>query len=134
MDKTGRTPLGCFGNVWIRQNYLAKPGDESINHHHYFDHVTLLSQGKVRVDVNDVPGKEFTAPTFIMIKKDKKHKFVALTEDVTWFCIFALRDEEGGLTDHYNGDNSPYMWAPDSYWDTQEALKHLTIEESEVQL
>lgn len=132
MDKTGRTPLGCFGNVWIRQNFLANAGDVSIGHHHYFDHVTLLSQGKVRVDVDGQPGKEFTGPTFLMLKKDKKHNFVALTDNVVWFCVFALRDEDGGTTDHYNEDNSPYTWAPDDYWQTQEALKHLTIEDEHV--
>lgn len=100
--------LGYFGNIWVRQNILTKMGDYHPGHKHYFDHVSLLASGKVRVTVEGYPSKDFTAPTFIIIKKDHNHKFEALTDGVLWYCVFALRDENGELTDFYSGDNSPY--------------------------
>jgi hypothetical protein len=29
-----------------------------------------------------------------------------------WYCVFALRDENGEVTDVYSGDNSPYEGLP----------------------
>ena len=48
------------------------------------------------------------APTFIIIDKDKKHKVTALEDDTIWYCVFALRDVDGDITEIYSGDNSPY--------------------------
>ena len=100
--------LGYFGNVWVRQNYLAKVGDAHPGHKHHFDHVSLLATGKVRVTVEGYPSKEFTAPTFIVIKKEHNHTFEALADGTLWYCVFALRDINGEVTDIYSGDNSPY--------------------------
>ena len=66
--------LGYFGNIWVRQNLLENVGDETTGHLHYFDHVSLLSNGKVEVEIEGYPPKEFTAPTFIVIRKEHKHK------------------------------------------------------------
>lgn len=104
--------MGFFGNIWVRQNYLALPGDTNGGgHFHHFDHVSLLTQGRVRVEVDGCAPKEFQAPTFIVIKKEHRHKFTALTADVIWYCVFALRDVDGNVTDFYSGDNSPYSSA-----------------------
>lgn len=106
--------LGYFGNIWVRSNYLAKKGeDNGGGHRHHFDHISLLVQGKVLVEVEGYDPKEFTAPTFIMVKRQFKHKFTALTDDVSWFCVFALRDVDGDVTEIYSGDNSPYDAVPD---------------------
>lgn len=103
-----RNNLGYFGNIWVRQNYLETTGDIAPGHKHHFDHVSLLSSGKVRVEVTGFPAKEFTAPTFIVIKKEHEHKFTALEDNTLWYCVFALRDIDGDVTEIYNGDNSPY--------------------------
>lgn len=87
---------------------LAKAGDVTHGHKHHFDHVSLLCTGKVRVTVADHPPKEFTAPTFIVIKKEYEHYFEALEDQTVWYCVFALRDVDGNVTDIYSGDNSPY--------------------------
>lgn len=101
--------LGYFGNIWVRQNWLEKAGhDNGGGHTHYFDHVSLLARGEVLVAVEGFPPKKFTAPTFIVIKKEHKHKFTALTDDTLYYCVFALRDVDGEVTDIYGEDNSPY--------------------------
>ena len=103
-----RHQLGYFGNIWVRQNFIARAGDASEGHAHHFDHVSLLATGRVRVEVDGYDPKEFTAPTFIMVKKEYIHKFTALEDNTLWYCVFALRDLDGEVTDIYSGDNSPY--------------------------
>lgn len=106
--------MGYFGNIWVRSNFLAKKGeDNGGGHRHNFDHISLLVQGKILVEVDGYESKEFTAPTFIMVKKQHKHKITALTDNTAWFCVFALRDVDGDVTNIYSGDNSPYGVAAD---------------------
>lgn len=104
-----RHDIGYVGNVWVRMNYLEKAGDIAGGHKHNFDHVSLLCRGKVRVEVDGFPPKEFTAPTFIVIKKQYEHDFVALTDDTLWYCVFSL-NAGGDIPegDIYSADNSPY--------------------------
>jgi hypothetical protein len=91
--------LGYFGNIWVRQNILEKEGESHPGHKHYFDHVTLLARGKVQVEVEGHDPKEFEAPTFIVIKKEHEHKITALTDDALYYCVFALRDNDGNVVD-----------------------------------
>lgn len=101
--------IGYFGNVWVRSNLLEKAGDHNDGgHKHHFDHVSLLAKGSVKVEVEGHEPKTFTAPKFIVIKKEHNHKFTALEDGVIWYCVFALRDVNGEVTDIYSGDNSPY--------------------------
>ena len=105
--------MGYFGNIWVRQNELEKSGDSFDGHKHYFDHVTLLVKGKVQVQVEGHDPKEFTAPTFIIIKKEHEHKLTALTDDVVYYCVFALRDNDGNVVDEMFADqHNPLSSAP----------------------
>jgi hypothetical protein len=94
--------LGFFGNIWVRQNVLEKTGERFGGHKHEFDHVSLLTKGSVRVEVEGYQPKEFVAPTFIVIKKEHKHDFIALEDDVNWYCVFALRDLDGEVVEVYD--------------------------------
>lgn len=103
-----RYQLGYVGNVWVRENYLEHQGDAAGGHTHEFDHVSLLCRGKVRVEVKGFPPKEFTAPTFIVIKKQYEHDFVALTDDVLWYCVFAFAEGDGPSDEAiYGAENCP---------------------------
>jgi hypothetical protein len=124
--------LGYFGNVWVRQNYLTKTGDTHPGHKHHFDHVSLLAAGKVRVTIDGHPPKEFTAPTFIVIKKEHNHKFEALADGTLWYCVFALRDVNGDVTDFYSGDNSPYGQADVKNYEIRKADLESTSQLSSV--
>lgn len=100
--------LGYFGNIWVRQNSIDKAGDSFDGHKHHFDHVTLLVQGKILVEVDGYEPKEFVAPTFVVIKKDKQHKITALTDNVIYYCVFALRDHDGEVMDEmYEDKHNP---------------------------
>jgi len=104
--------LGYFGNIWVRQNVLSKAGDTFGGHKHEFDHVSLLTKGKVKVIVEGHPEKEFVAPTFIVIRKEYEHEFIALEDDTNWYCVFALRDLDGNITDIYGENHNPLSAAP----------------------
>jgi hypothetical protein len=116
--------LGYFGNIWVRQNLLERAGEIHEGHKHNFDHVSLLARGKVRVAVADYEPKEFTAPTFIVIKKEYYHTFEALEDNTLWYCVFALRDIDGEVTDFYSGDNTSYGSA-----DSIDRVKMLSVME-----
>ena len=90
--------VGCYANVWVRQRHFPKIGEQIGGHMHKYDHLSLLSSGRVEVEVDGIV-KEFTAPTFIIIRKDKIHNVRALEEHTTWYCIFADRDMDGNVYD-----------------------------------
>lgn len=99
--------LGFFGNIWVRQHNLLRTGDIIDGHKHHFDHVSLLTQGKVKVEVEGHEPKEFTAPTFIVIHKEHKHKITALEDNTLWYCVFALRDIDGEVVEIYGDNHNP---------------------------
>lgn len=99
--------LGYFGNIWVRLNVILKANDCVPGHKHHFDHISLLTKGSVEVEVDGYPPKKFYAPTFIIIKKEHKHKFTALEDDTQWYCVFALRDFNGNVTDIYGDEHNP---------------------------
>ncbi len=122
--------LGYFGKIWIRQNDLKEVGDSNGGGHlHKFHHVSLLVSGKVKVEVEGHPPKEFTAPTFIVIRKDQHHKFVALEPNTTYYCVFALRDLDGEVIDDlYGTQHDPMSSAavPNDYWEKAAELEAFT--------
>lgn len=103
--------LGYFGNIWVRQNNLFKVGDSFLGHKHKFDHVTLLVRGNVRVEVEGYSPKEFMSPTFIIIRKEHQHKITALTHDVLYYCVFALRNLDGEPIEDLAGEEVDPMSA-----------------------
>jgi hypothetical protein len=120
--------MGYFGNIWVNQHVFHKAGDTSSGHVHKFDHVTLLVSGKVSVEVEGHEPKEFTAPTFIVIRKEHQHKFTALEDGTIYYCVFALRDMDGEVMDLYDEKHDPYCAAAmgDDYWQkTPNKLTHL---------
>lgn len=123
--------LGYFGNIWVRQNTLG-PEDVMRGHQHKFDHVSLLVEGTVEVNVEGKPPKLFTAPTFIVIRKNHNHVFKAIDGRAVWYCVFALRDIDGEvIPELFDKDNDPLVLdqssakVPDGYWASQEQIEEL---------
>jgi len=96
--------MGDFAGIWIRKMYYEKAATVYEGHKHNHDHLSLLATGKVVVEVEGYKQKQFTAPTFIIIRKNKEHRITALQDDTTWFCLFNHNPD--GL-DIYSKDNDP---------------------------
>lgn len=92
----------AVSNVYSRLMYFVNKGDIEIGHSHTYDHATLLSAGSVLYEIldgpdgNTVASKEFKAPGYIFVEKDKYHRITALEPNTVCACIHALRtiDEE----------------------------------------
>lgn len=85
----------------INQRHVMLP-----QHSHEYDHVSLISNGAVRVWKDDVLIGDFHAPQAITIERHCKHKFLTLTDRVTLSCIHHLHDtdevevhDENNITD-----------------------------------
>lgn len=99
--------LGYFGNIWVKQNVLELAGEFHDGHEHKFDHVTLLVSGKVSIELEGSDAKEFTAPTFIVIKKERHHKITALADGTVYYCVYALRDMDGKVMEIFGPQHDP---------------------------
>lgn len=92
----------AVSNVYSRLMYFKHCGDVEEGHSHTYDHATLVSSGAVRYEVLDGPNgnvvaaKNFYAPGFVFVEKEKYHRLVALEDKTVCACIHALRsiDEE----------------------------------------
>ena len=62
-------------------------------------------------------------------EKEYKHKFTALTDDALWYCVFAIRDEDGELSDIYPETSSPFFikGVSDTYWSDRKKLEDMSI-------
>lgn len=89
-----KTKFSCVANLYTRQMHFEKAGDSELGHVHYFDHMTLLAKGSLRVTVNDKT-TEFVAPHMIYIKAEYRHELVALEDDTLVYCVHALRNGDG---------------------------------------
>jgi quercetin dioxygenase-like cupin family protein len=83
--------ISCVSNVFIKQMVFVKAGDVEKGHSHCFDHVTLLSVGRLRVEALGTT-TDFTAPQHIFIKAGVRHQLIALEDNTVVQCIHALRD------------------------------------------
>jgi hypothetical protein len=110
--------LGYFGNIWVKQNVLERKGDSFDGHEHKFDHVTLLTSGKVQVEIQGKEPKDFTAPTFIVIRKEQKHKLTALEDGTVYYCVYALRNLDGDVIEIFGEQHDPDSASgrEDGYW------------------
>ena len=88
-----RTAISCVSNVFIRQMHFLNAGDKEQGHSHCFDHVTLLSAGKLQINALG-KSTEFVAPHHIFIKAGVVHELIALEDNTVAHCIHALRDGE----------------------------------------
>ena len=130
-----RSDLGFFGNIWVRQNLLEKAGQSNVGHKHAFDHVSLLTSGTVQIEIEGHPPKQFTAPTFIVIRKEHNHKFTAISDDVNWYCVFAIRNLDGKpvddeeLYDQELHDPRSHLTVADDYWEKADKFEKRTTDE-----
>ncbi len=106
-------PEWVSGNVFIRPNKLAKVGDRVNGHTHNFDHTTIFFRGRFQVKATLPDGtkieREFTAPAHCLIRADVTHELIALEDDSEFWCVYAHRDPQGRITQHYTGWEQAYV-------------------------
>lgn len=85
-----KSEVAICSNVWTRVISLKK-GECYEGHTHHFDHVHLLSLGKIQVTINGVKSI-YEAPTQIIIKKELFHDIKCLSDESVGTCIHAIRD------------------------------------------
>jgi len=85
-----KSEIALCSNVWTRLIHLKK-GDKYEGHQHYFDHVHLLSVGKIKITIEGTD-TVYEAPTQIIIKKELEHGFECLSDESIGTCIHAIRD------------------------------------------
>jgi hypothetical protein len=78
-------------NVFVKMIPLNGVGDKVKGHAHVFDHITLLSVGKVLMK-HDNGEATHTAPCLIVTPKGITHEFISLTDFSLLSCIHAIRD------------------------------------------
>lgn len=97
--------MGMFGNVWVRKVAFNTKHERMKGHKHHHDHISLLATGSVMAYIEGQEPKKFVAPTFITVKAEHEHYFIPLEDETVSFCVFALRDEAGEVTDFYDEKN-----------------------------
>ena len=81
-------------NVFVKMIPLNGVGDRVQGHAHVFDHITLLSVGKVHMK-HDNGEQVHTAPCLIVTPKGITHEFTNLVQHSVLCCIHAIRDGDG---------------------------------------
>lgn len=93
------TQLHHFSDgLYAKEMFLVK-NSFAVQHKHTYDHLSILSKGKVRVLFDGENSLEFTAPACINIVKDLNHAIYAL-EDSVWFCVHATDETDVDKIDH----------------------------------
>lgn len=96
------TDISIVDNVFVKLLHAQFAGDKIEGHAHTFDHITLLSKGRVIMRVKGEE-KEHVAPKLIVTPKGIVHEFEALENDCLLCCIHAIR----------NGDTDEDIAPPD---------------------
>lgn len=89
--------VGFYGNVFVR-SWSMQRGQSGPSHKHTFDHMTIVTRGKVRVDIEGGSSFQVTEGGFFPVPKEQEHQVTALEDSVFW-CVFAIRDQEGNVVD-----------------------------------
>lgn len=99
---------GIYGNVWVRGHYYEKAGDYMETHTHQHHHQSLVGHGSVMAYIEGCEPQIYHAGEFISVHKGLEHSFVAMEDDTTQFCVWALRDENGDVPELLDGIKLPY--------------------------
>lgn len=101
--------LGFFGNIWVRAHRFAQVGEVMPGHTHRFDHVSFLTRGRVRVEVGE-HATDYTAPAWIVVRKEHVHRLICLEAPADWWCVFAVREPDGSIAETFDPARHDPMW------------------------
>lgn len=84
--------IDSIGDIHCRALLLPKAGDFVPQHPHDYDHVTLVTAGKVRMWINAKWEEDITAFRGVLVRAHDKHCFMALEDNTMLACIHVLND------------------------------------------
>ena len=87
-------------NIYIKQQTFTHANSTSTTHVYAYDHLLLLTQGTLQVEVNSQI-TEFVAPKMIYIQAGQPHQLTAKTDNTLTYSVHALRnnDRSGDIID-----------------------------------
>lgn len=97
------------GNLFVSPQPLFFAGDEIGGHTHWFDHTGFLIKGSVNILVDGFEPKVLVAPSFVIIRKHTKHRIISLEDGTMWYCVFAVRDVDGDVSEIADENTDPWF-------------------------
>ena len=95
--------IGLCTSTYVRELEFREAGDCHDWERHYFDHVSLVTAGSVRVEWQQPDGSmrttEHSKDVFaaIHVPANERHRIVALEPFTRSWCLFVLRDADGNI-------------------------------------
>lgn len=86
-----------FGAGLYAKQMNVPAGRYIISHKHKYDHLSILAQGAVLLEVDGMKTRH-VAPDCISIEAGKHHKVSALS-DVVWFCLHPTSETDAEHVD-----------------------------------
>lgn len=91
-------------NIYIREMTFPDSHTTYCGHHHFYDHVTLVASGRVRVKFDSIPQanipeeiKEYGAVDMFVTRSFRTHEITSLEPNTVVCCIHALREKDGNI-------------------------------------
>lgn len=88
-DMEWTTPDGVF----IKGMIMVQKGTMVAQHAHEYAHTSLLVSGSIRVWAEEILLGDFKSPDAVFIKEKIKHKFQALEDNTSVYCIHNVGQE-----------------------------------------
>lgn len=89
-------------NVYVKKMSFPEKDTVYCGHHHDYDHVTMVTKGRVRVKFLAVPEagideevKEYSAVETFVTRSFREHEITTLEPETVVCCIHAIREENG---------------------------------------
>ena len=104
------------GNIFIRKGQIEMAGETVDGHEHNFDHVTIVKSGSMRIEQLDEAGNVVRSVekvasannSHVLILAGAIHRLTALEDNSSYWCVYAHRDPQGELVEHYDGWKEAY--------------------------
>jgi quercetin dioxygenase-like cupin family protein len=75
---------------WSARKLAADFAHPHQGHEHWTDHVTVITKGPVRVEVDGEPDQVLDRGDAIVLRADQEHRFVPLhARGAEWRCVFS---------------------------------------------
>lgn len=102
----------ALGNVFVRDSRsfgegFSKAGHVVHGHKHNFDHLTLCWGGRIHIKALLPEGRTVETTVepgdYRLIKAGVEHEITALDDGARFLCIYAHREPQGDVVQHYTG-------------------------------